>query len=455
MLRTHTCGELTKKHSGKKVKLTGWVDSVRAHGKILFADLRDRYGKTQIVMMNNLPDIDKIKNESVILIEGEVKPRLKGKENKDLATGEIEVKADKIQILNNPPKLPFEINQGEVVNEDLKLQYRYLDLRQDNLQKNIILRHKITKSTMDYFDKQGFLYIETPCLIKTTPEGARDYVVPSRVNPGEFYALPQSPQLLKQSLMIAGFDKYFQIARCFRDEDLRKDRQPEFTQVDLEMSFVEEEDVYSVMEGYMKELFEGVLNLKLKIPFPRMTYDEAMKKYKSDKPDLRKDKNNPKEFAFCWVTDFPLFEYNAEEKQLSPAHHPFTMPQEEDIAMLDTHPEKVKAKCYDLVLNGIELGSGSIRISEPELQAKIFKIIKISDKKAKERFGFLLEALKFAPPHGGFAIGLDRISAIMSGTESIRDVIAFPKNKAAKDLMMGAPSSVDSKQLKELHIKIG
>ena len=448
MLRTHTCGELRKKDSGKEVKLCGWVDTIRTYGKLTFVDLRDRYGKTQIVIKG----LQDLKPEYVVRISGEVKERKKGTENKDLETGEIEVLSEKIEILNESPPMPFEMNDDSV-GEEIRMKFRYLDLRNKNLQSNLILRHKIIRAFRNYFDGEGFVEVETPFLGKSTPEGARDYLVPSRVNLGKFYALPQSPQLYKQLLMVAGFDRYFQIARCMRDEDLRADRQPEFTQLDAEMSFVDEEDIYKVVEGCLKHMFKEVLGINLKTPFQRMKYDDAMSKYKSDKPDLRKNKDDGNEFAFAWIVDFPLFEWSDEEKRYVAAHHPFCMPS--DLNKLEKDKDKVKARTYDLVLNGTELLSGSIRIHNPDIQSKVFKELGINEKEAKEKFGFLLEALSYgAPPHGGFAIGLDRLIQILLKADSIREVIAFPKNKAAQDVMTDAPSEVSEQQLKELKIKV-
>jgi aspartyl-tRNA synthetase len=322
------------------------------------------------------------------------------------------------------------------------------------MQKNIQIRSKAINVILDFFNKEGFVYIETPVLAKSTPEGARDYIVPARNYPGQFYALPQSPQLFKQLSQIAGFDKYIQLAKCFRDEDLRKDRQPEFTQIDVEMSFIEQDDIINIVERLIKKLFHEVLKVDVKIPFPRIKYEDAIKKYGTDKPDLRKNKDNKKEFAFCWVADFPLFEYSKEEKRYKSTHHPFTMPLVGKNKM--DFNEKSKSLAYDIVLNGSEIGGGSIRIADSEIQRKVFDLLKISKKEAEEKFGFLLEALKFgAPPHGGIALGFDRIIQIITGEDSIRDVIAFPKNKEAKDIMLNAPSEISKEQLKELHLKFG
>ena len=454
MLRTHTCGELTEKEIGKTVKLCGWADTIREHGKIIFVDLRDKYGKTQcVVFAKNKETFDAIKTltkESSLLIEGKVGKRPKGTENKDMPTGQVEVAIDRVKIMNKCPQLPFELTD-KGVNEELRLKYRFLDLRNPELQRGLHLRHRIIKSFRDHFDRQGFIEVETPLLAKSTPEGARDYVVPSRVQPGKFYALPQSPQLFKQLLMVGGCDKYFQIAKCLRDEDLRADRQPEFTQLDAEMSFVDEEDVFKVVEDSIKHVFKEVLKKELKTPFKRMTFDEAKKKYNSDKPDLRPE--TKEEFAFVWITDFPLFEHSEEEKRLVAAHHPFCMPK--DLKNLEEEPLKAKGKTYDLVLNGTELLSGSIRIHIPEIQKRVFKLLKMSDEEMEKKFGFFLNAFQYgAPAHGGFAMGLDRFVQILIGAPSIREVIAFPKNKEAKDVMLDAPSDLSDKQLKEIHIAV-
>ena len=448
MLRTHTCGELRKSHVGKDITLCGWVDTIREHGKISFIDLRDRYGKTQIILIGK----HDLKNEYVISVTGKVQERKKGTENKELPTGGVEVFSEKIEILNSSEILPFEINKSGV-NEEIRLQYRFLDLRNSDIQKNLYLRHKLVKSFRDFFDKEGFIEIETPLLGKSTPEGARDYVVPSRINPGKFYALPQSPQLYKQLLMVAGYDRYFQIAKCLRDEDLRADRQPEFTQIDAEMSFVNEEDIYSVVEKALKHALKDVLNIDIKIPFQRVPYADSIFKYKTDKPDLRKNKSDNDELAFTWITEFPMFEYNKEEKKIDAAHHPFCMPN--DIKNIKKDPLKLKARTYDLVLNGTELLSGSVRIHIPSVQKEVFEVLGLKEKEMQEKFGFLLNAFSYgAPPHAGFAIGFDRLVQILLKAPSIREVIAFPKNKDARDIMLDAPSPLGDKQLKEVHIKL-
>ena len=573
--RTNTCGELGIKDLKKKVSLCGWVQTYRNHGGLIFIDLRDRYGITQIVFEPDnkklFSEADKLRREYCVNISGTVRKRPKGMENKHLKTGEIEIIIDKLDLINSSEVPPFEIDSRKEINEDIRLKYRYLDLRIPELQSNIITRYKITKLVRDYMDKNSFIEVETPMLTKSTPEGARDYLVPSRLHAGKFYALPQSPQLFKQLLMVSGFDRYFQIVKCFRDEDLRADRQPEFTQIDIEMSFINEKDIQDLSEGMVKDIFKNILKKEIKTPFKRMTFNEAMEKYGSDKPDLRYDlplynvdiiakksdfnvfKNtevvkclfidkeisradldllvsfairegaqglawikivdgkfdgnlakffNEKlqkeliksanatkngallfvadrrkvvnnvlgrlrqhlakkynyikdEWNFLWVTEFPLLEYSDEDQRWVSVHHPFTAPFKEDLKYLDKEPGKVRSKGYDLVLNGVELGGGSIRIHDKETQSTMFKALGITEEEARVKFGFLLDALQFGCPyHGGIAFGLDRLCALITGNESIREVIAFPKNKAAEDMMSEAPSNVDDKQLKELNIKL-
>jgi len=458
MLYTHNCGQLTIQDIDKEVVLCGWVGARRDHGKLIFIDLRDRYGLTQVVFIpQSAPQAHKLaqdlRSEFVVKVKGKVCRRPKNTENPKLATGQIEIEAKELTILNIAKNPPFEISENLEVSEELRLKYRYLDLRRKKSFENFILRHKLYKIIRDFMDKEAFLEAETPILTKSTPEGARDYLVPSRLNPGEFYALPQSPQLFKQILMVAGIERYYQIAKCFRDEDLRADRQPEFTQLDIEMSFISEEDVFSLSEKLMQEIFQKIKGVDLPIPFRRMSYAEAIAKYNCDKPDLRQE--TKQEFNFLWVVDFPLFKYNAEEKRWESEHHPFTAPKEEDLGILESSPEKVKARSYDLVLNGTEIGSGSIRIHRQDLQEKIFQIIGINEAEAKKRFEFLLEAFEYgAPPHGGIAFGLDRLLAILAGEESIREVIVFPKTQKGFCPLTAAPSPVDEKQLKELGLSI-
>jgi aspartyl-tRNA synthetase len=580
MLRTNTCGELTKRNLNKVVDLAGWVHTRRDHGGVIFIDLRDRYGLTQIVFDPSYnkkahKEAEHLRREDVIHVKGKVKNRKTGMVNKKLKTGEIEVFVDSLNVLNKSEVPPLEVDDRKVAtNEDLRLQYRYIDLRRPQMQHHLEVRHKIAQAARAYLSSNNFLEIETPILVRNTPEGARDYVVPSRVNPGKFYSLPQSPQLYKQILMVSGCDRYFQIARCLRDEDLRADRQPEHTQIDFEMSFVEEEDIYNLVDGLFKEIFKKARNVNLKTPFPRLTYKEAMEKYGSDKPDLRygleltditdvakksdfsvfkdviksggivKCINPPKDmprkeiddlidfsvkngakgmawmrinkgklesniakffsdkiqkellektkaksgvlmfiadkekkcneildklrrelaerlnlikegFEFVWITDFPLFGWNEDEERWEPEHHMFTMPKDEFIGKLAKDPGKVTAKCYDLTLNGIELGSGSIRIHNPKIQEEVMKVVGLEKKDAERKFGFLLEAFKYgAPPHGGMGIGLDRVTALSLGFNDIREVMAFPKNKAAQNPMDGSPSEIDEKLLKELYIKL-
>ena len=449
MLRTHTCGELRKEHAGKEVTLCGWVEAHRVQGKLSFIMIRDRYGVTQVFVSPKLTaEFNNISKESVISITGEVKERPENQIKADMVTGEIELSAKEIKILNKSEEIPLD---PETSSEETRLKYRYLDLRSERMQKNLLLRHKVVEIINSFLSNEKFIGIETPLLAKSTPEGARDYLVPSRKFPGKFFALPQSPQLFKQLLMVAGYDKYYQIARCLRDEDLRSDRQPEFTQLDIEMSFVEEEDIYSLSETLMKKVFKEALDIDLKVPFPRMTYKEAMEKHKSDKPNLSKSKDD---FQFLWVHEFPMLEFSEEEGRHVAVHHPFTAPREEDLDLIEKDPTNVRSHGYDLVLNGFEIAGGSIRNHNSEIQQRIFKALNIEEKEAKEKFGFLINALKQgAPPHGGIAFGLDRLIAVMAKEDSIRDVIPFPKNKDAKDLMLDSPSEVSEEQLKELKLK--
>lgn len=591
MYKDKPCAAIKESDIGKRFTLSGWVFRRRDHGGLIFVDLRDRSGILQVVFSPQVSAkahelAHELRSEFVITVTGEIRKRPPGTENPEIPTGTLELYADGLEILSESQTLPFQIDEAAEAGESLRLKYRYLDLRRPEIQKNLILRHRVTKAIRDFLDHEGFLEIETPMLTKSTPEGARDFLVPSRLNPGTFYALPQSPQLFKQILMIAGFERYFQIARCFRDEDLRADRQPEFTQVDIESSFVDIEDIVSLIEVLLREVFKRVLDIELQIPFPRMTYKEAIERYGSDKPDTRfgleivdmadlaregefkvfldalkeggrvkairgkgmaglsrkeidllteetksfgakglawiKIKNGfdspiakffhegilkqmaerlgaeegdmmlfvadhedvvhnvlgrlrlelgrrlnliREGFNFLWIVDFPLFEWNPDEKRFQAVHHPFTSPVEQDIEKLFSVKEEdhkrpdsvlgsIKAKAYDIVLNGYELGGGSIRIHRPEIQAQVFKILGIPEEEARLKFGFLIEALKYgAPPHGGIALGLDRLLMLMAGANSIRDVIAFPKTQKGVCLMSGAPSPVEPKQLRELHIK--
>jgi aspartyl-tRNA synthetase len=586
--RTRTCGELTRDHVGSEVILNGWVDTRRDHGGLIFIDLRDRYGLTQVVFEPGTPDAGDVKdplhaahdlrNEHVIGVRGVVQPRLAGKENPKLKTGAIEIRALELEVFNATPTPPFEI-QGAEANEELRLKYRYLDLRRPSMQQVFILRHKMTRLMRNTMSDLGFLEVETPILGRSTPEGARDFLVPSRVHPSHFYALPQSPQLYKQVLMVAGFDRYFQIARCFRDEDLRSNRQPEFTQLDVEMSFVEDEDVIGTMENLVSALALEFTGETLTLPLPRVDYRDAMERFGNDRPDLRygmelkdladiaattefkvfqqaaavghrirgisvpgggeassrKDLDNltdyaksfgasglvwlkveatglagptakffppeaqtqliarfeskpgdlilivadsqsvssqalsnlrirlaaerklydPKSYHYSWVIRFPLLAWDAEEGRYVAEHHPFTMPLAEDLALLETDPAKVRAQAYDLVVNGEECGGGTIRCHDPKIQSRIFELLGLTPEQAEEKFGFLLGALKNgAPPHGGIALGVDRLVMLYAGLTNIRDCIAFPKTARGTDLMTGAPGTVDARQLRELHIRM-
>lgn len=580
MYRTHTCGEIRIEDENKSVTLSGWVQKVRKMGGMTFIDLRDRYGITQLVFNQEqnsslCEKANKVGREWVIQIKGTVKPR--SNKNPNIPTGDIEIIVEDLIVLNSAETPPFTIEDDTDGGDDIRMRYRYLDLRRNSVRKNIVLRHQMVMLVRQYLDKQNFIEVETPILIGSTPEGARDFVVPSRMNPGEFYALPQSPQLFKQLLMVAGFDRYFQIAKCFRDEDLRADRQPEFTQIDCEMSFVEQNDVLEIFEGLTKYLFKEIKGIELKDSFLRMPYSEAIKFYGSDKPDIRfemkfcelkdiiqeglfsifdsseyiggicaencasytrkqldeltdfvkrpqigakglvyvkyetdgtfkssvdkfysneqlskwalamnakpgdlllimsGDKNKTQKalcelrlemgnrlglrdkniFAPLWVVDFPMFEWDEETQRYFAMHHPFTSPKPEDFELLDTDPGKVRANAYDMVINGVELGGGSIRIHDSALQSKAFDIMGFTKEKADSQFGFLMSAFRFgAPPHGGLAFGLDRFVSLFAGLDTIRDCIAFPKNNSGRDVMCDAPSVIDPAQLEELNIEL-
>jgi len=450
-----------EQYKNKEITLFGWVHKIREMGKIVFLDIRNAEGVMQMVVDESVAKeayvtAKALKRESVIEIRGTLCARPEKLVNKKIKSGEFELQISAIVVLNLSKDTPLDVSKDtREVHEEVRLKYRYLDLRSERMHRNIAMRSKTIHFIRNYLIDQNFYEIETPMLTKGTPEGAREFIVPSRIYSGKFYVLPQSPQQLKQLLMVAGFERYFQIARCFRDEDTRGDRQPEFTQLDLEMSFAAQKNVIHLTESLVIELVKKIFpDKKIQAtPFPRMSWDEAQKKYKSDKPDLRKDKKDEHTLAFLWVTDFPLFEKSETDKKLVSSHHPFTAPKGEDAKLLNTKPENIRAEAYDLVLNGFEIGGGSIRIHNAELQKKIFEILGLSADEVKEKFGHMLEAFEFgAPPHGGIALGLDRLFAILLGEPNIREVIAFPKTGDAKDLMMGAPSPLPEKTLKEANI---
>ena len=465
---------------GEKVRVSGWINNWRAHGKILFIDLRDKSGILQVVFSNNDKTLyetaETLRPEWVVSIEGKIKERPKGMQNPKIKTGQVELEAERLQVLSQAKTLPFSINDdGYDINEEKRLKYRYLDIRRERMKNNLIQRQKVIHFMRDFLIKQGFIEVETPILTKSTPEGARDFLVPSRLQPGKFYALPQSPQQYKQLLMVAGLEKYFQIARCFRDEDPRADRQAEFTQLDIEMSFVKEEDVLKLIEKLYSDIVKNIFPEKKiqKIPFPIITYKEAMKKYNSDKPDLRNDKDDANELAFCFIVDFPMFEWKQEEKRWDAVHHPFTRPQvkedkssfspssrrrdslAEAIAEIKNNPDKILAHQYDLVLNGYEIGGGSLRSYKSEMLEAVFEVMGHKKQDIKKKFGHLLEAFDYGvPPHGGIACGLERFLSIVLNEPNIREVIAFPKTGDNRDLMMQAPSEIEETQFKELNIKV-
>jgi len=452
----------TTKYIEQKVRVCGWVNSWRAHGKILFIDLRDRSGLLQVVFSAENQSLfqlaQKLRPEWVIGVTGTIKERPKSLQNPKIATGQIELAAENLEIFSKAETLPFSIDDdGYQINEEKRLKYRYLDLRRERLKNNLIWRQKIIQFMREYLINEGFIEVETPILTKATPEGARDFIVPARLQPGKFYALPQSPQQYKQLLMVAGLEKYFQIARCFRDEDPRADRQAEFTQLDIEMSFVEQEDILKLVENLFISLVKKFFpEKKIKqIPFPRIPYATAIKNYQSDKPDLRNNKNNPDELAFCFIVDFPMFEWKKEENRWDAVHHPFTRPQSSAIDEIKNHPEKILAHQYDLVLNGYEIGGGSLRTYQPEILEAVFEVMGHKKEDIRKKFGHLLTAFEYGvPPHGGIAPGIDRFLAIILNEPNIREVIAFPKTGDNRDLMMDAPSEVEESQLKEVHIKI-
>ena len=449
---------------GEEVLLKGWVNARRDMGKIAFFDLRDREGIIQVVGVpaeldeKSLEAMRDARLEYLLEIRGVVQARGAKQINPDMPTGTVELLAKEIKIISASAPMPFAVDSDtEVISEELRLKYRYLDLRSERMKNNLKMRHNVNLFLRNYFSDQGFWEIETPDLTKGTPEGAREFLVPSRIYKGSFYVLPQSPQQFKQLLMVGGVEKYMQIARCFRDEDMRGDRQPEFTQLDLEMSFWSHEDILQLMEQAMIATVEKFYPAKkiMARPFPRLTWQEAKDKYNSDKPDLRQDKTDKNELAFAWVVDFPLFEKSESENRLVSAHHPFTRPLDEDLPMLEKSPEKVRAYCYDLVLNGYEVGGGSLRIFQAELQKKIFEILGVEEKDIQERFGHMLEAFTFGvPPHGGIALGLDRLMMLLQGEDSVREVIAFAKTGDSRDLMMGAPSPMPESALNDVHIKL-
>jgi len=451
------------KFLGEKIKVCGWVNKIRSHGKIIFFDLRDKSGILQVVSSEDKNKeifgiANKVRPEWVIGVEGMVRKRPREMINPKLKTGEIEILAENLEIFSKAKTLPFSVlSSGYEINEEKRLKYRYLDLRRERLRRNLETRQRVFHFFREFLINEGFLEIETPILTKSTPEGARDFLVPARLQPGKFYALPQSPQQYKQLLMVTGIEKYFQMAKCLRDEDPRKDRQAEHTQLDIEMSFVGEDDILSLIERMIIEMVKKVFPEKriFKIPFPRIDYKEAMGKYQSDKPDVRKNKSNKNELAFCFIVNFPMFKWSKEEKKWDAMHHPFTRPKTENIKEIKKNPEKILANQYDFVLNGYEIGGGSIRTTNSEILMAVFEVLGHKKEEIKKKFKHYFEAFSFGvPPHGGIAIGVDRLLATILGEPNIREVIAFPKTGDNRDLMMGLPSEVEKEKLKELRIKI-
>ncbi len=449
---------------GEEVALAGWVNARRDMGKIVFLDLRDRSGIAQIVGVpsemdeKSLAEIKNVRLEYLVELRGIVQERSEKQKNLNMPTGTVEILAKEVRIISESQAMPFDVSQDtKIINEELRLKYRYLDLRSERLKKTLEARHRMNHFFRNYLTDKGFWEVETPYITKGTPEGAREFLVPSRMHPHNFYVLPQSPQQFKQLLMVGGIEKYYQIARCFRDEDQRGDRQPEFTQLDMEMSFMGEQEIRDLMEemiiGLVEKEFKH-LHISVK-PFPVLTWAESMEKYNSDKPDLRKDKTDKNELAFCWIIDFPLFEKSESDGSLGSVHHPFTRPKAEDIELLESDPLKVRSYAYDLAMNGFEIGGGSLRIFDHALQKKIFQVLGLTEEDINMRFGHMLEAFTYGvPPHGGLAFGLDRLIAILQGEDNIREVIAFPKTGDAKDLMMGAPSVLPEQALSDVHIKL-
>jgi len=452
----------TTKYLGKSVKVCGWVNTRRDHGKIIFIDLRDISGLLQVVFTPKEEKTYKIANtlrpEWVIYVEGKVKNRPEGMQNPKVETGKMELEAEKLAVLAEAKTLPISIDDaGYKINEEKRLKYRYLDLRRERMKRNLIVRQEVIHFMRNFLKDEGFIEVETPILTKSTPEGARDFLVPSRLQPGKFYALPQSPQQFKQMLMVSGIEKYFQVAKCLRDEDPRADRQAEHTQLDIEMAFADQEEILALTEKLYCSIIKKLFPEKKiqKIPFPRITYQEAMKRYKTDKPDLRKDKKNPKELAFCFVIDFPMFEWHQDEKRWGAMHHPFTKPQTENVKEIKKYPEKILARQYDFVLNGYEIGGGSIRTTNLDLLLAVFEVLGHKKEVVKRNFAHYFEAFSYGvPPHGGIAPGIDRFLAVVLNEPNIREVIAFPKTGDNRDLMMDVPSNVEEEQLKELHIEI-